>query len=147
MKKLLVVLLCVAFILTSFGCATNRQTGAATLGAAGAAIGALAWQSNSWVGLIIGATAGALVGYVLGDIADQQEQAKVTSAETGKRVVYYNDKDQAVESTPGPRTKTIYEGNRRTDCRKVTTKIYENGEVVSNKTEEVCTATMSSNTY
>jgi phage tail tape-measure protein len=147
MKKLFIILLCVAVMVTTFSCATNRQTGALTGGSIGAMIGALAWQSNSWVGLLIGATAGALVGYVLGDINDQQEKAKTEAASTGRRVFYYNDKDQAVESVPGPLTKTIYENNQRTDCRKVTTRIFENGGVVSDKTEEVCTATKSSATY
>jgi surface antigen len=136
------------FLLSIFGgCATNTERGAGIGAAGGALIGAAAFGSHSWQAALIGAVGGAIIGGLIGNAMDAQEKSKADAASTGRRVVYYDDNNRAVESTPGPLTKTIYEGNQRTDCRKVTTKVYDNGKVVVDKTEEVCTATKSSATY
>jgi len=142
MKKTIAILLCVVFLVSVFGCATanRRQQGAGWGAAVGGTIGALAWQSNSWLGLLIGATAGAVAGMLVGDAIDQQEQAAIQAAKEDRRVVYYDKNDRAVEAMP-------ISSNQHTHCKKVRTRIWENGEVVSDKIQEVCEATKDTPTY
>jgi len=149
MKKIATIIALIFLLSIIGGCASNRERGAGIGAITGALIGAMAFGSNSWQAALIGAAGGAVIGLLVGDAMDAQtqESAKVNASANNERVVYYDDKNRAVESTPGPMTKTIYSGNQRTDCRKVTTRIYEDGRVVSDKTEEVCTATKTSKTY
>jgi len=148
MKRIFTVALCVFFLFSILGgCASNRERGAGIGAISGALLGAMAFGGNSWQAALIGGIGGAIVGGLIGDAVDAKEESKTRAASTGERVVYYDDNDQAVESTPLNRTKTIYADNMRTDCRKVQTKIYKNGNVVSDEINEVCTSTKSTSTY
>ena len=146
MKKTFVIVLCVIFFVSMFaGCASdptryNTQRGAGIGGLIGGVIGAMSSQSHTWQGLLIGATIGTLVGAIAGNSVDQQEQAKRDALNNNSRVVYYDNHNGAVEVVPEPI-------NQRTDCRKVTTNIYENGQLVKSKIEEVCTGHKTTQSY
>jgi len=134
MKKglLLVVVMVLAF-LTS--CAHyppdryNTQKGALI----GAGTGALLGQAigRNTEGTLIGIAAGTILGGLVGNAVDQDHQAARDAAQHQRQVVYYDRNGSAVESIPGA-------ADPRTNCRKVTNKVWQDGKVVSEKVEEVC---------
>ena len=107
----------------------NTQRGAAI----GAGFGALAGQmiGRNTRGTLIGAGVGTLLGAIVGNAVDQEHQAAVEAAAMDKRIVYYDNKDRAVEAIPGPE-------DQHTKCRKVTMREWDKGNLVSEKVEEVC---------
>jgi uncharacterized protein YcfJ len=107
----------------------NTQRGAAI----GAGVGALAGQmiGRNTKGTLIGAGVGTLLGAIVGNAVDQEHQAAVEAAAMDKRIVYYDNKDRAVEAIPGPE-------DQHTKCRKVTMREWDKGNLVSEKVEEVC---------
>ena len=145
MKKIGTIVALVFLLSILAGCASdpsryNTQRGAGWGAGLGGIIGALAFQSNSWQGLLIGAAAGAIVGAVVGNTVDQQEQAKRDAAKSNKRVIYYDNNDGAVEAIP-------LASNQQTNCKKIRTRIWEKGEIISDTIEEVCKGTKNSPTY
>jgi len=48
-----------------------------------------------------------------------------------KRVVYIDDRGQAVEAIP-------VQGSQATNCRKVTKRHWDNGQLISETVEEIC---------
>lgn len=151
MKKLIVGAICILFLVTGCAGTDKRYSGAALGGALGGTIGALALQSNSWLGLAIGATAGTLGGWMIGtSLEDEARRSQTAAVNSGERVVYYNDRQQAVDSTPvGQRYYYADQAGNptRTNCQKVRTKVWEGDRVVSDKTEEVCTGNKTTQTY
>jgi hypothetical protein len=136
MEKTTTLLLLLTMTITLFSCATtappdryNTQRGAAI----GAGIGALAGQAigRNTEATLIGAGVGTLLGAVFGNAADQTYGAAREAALTNKRVVYYDDHGSALEAVPGPI-------NQHTNCRKVTKRLWEKGQLISEKVEEVC---------
>ena len=107
----------------------NTQRGAAI----GAGVGALAGQAigRDTKSTLIGAGVGTLLGAILGNAVDQERQAAVEAAAMDKRIVYYDNKDRAIEAIPGPE-------DQHTKCRKVTMREWDRGNLVSEKVEEVC---------
>ena len=107
----------------------NTQRGAAI----GAGVGALAGQlvGRNTKSTLIGAGVGTLLGAIVGNAVDQQHQAAREAAAMDKRIVYYDNKDHAIEAIPGPE-------DQHTKCRKVTMREWDNGTLVSEKVEEVC---------
>jgi uncharacterized protein YcfJ len=129
--KLLAAVLLLTFV---FACAGpqeryNTQTGAAV----GAGVGAIAGQAigRNTGGTLIGAGIGTLLGAILGNAADQEQQAARDAAMTNKRVVYYDDRNGAVESIPHP-------VNQQTNCRKITNRVWDSGKLVRETVEEIC---------
>ncbi len=126
-----VVVLAVTLLFISCGNPNryNTQRGAAI----GAGFGALAGQmiGKNTKGTLIGAGVGTLLGAIVGNAVDQERQAAVEAAAMDKRIVYYDNKDRAVEAIPGPE-------DQHTKCRKVTMREWDNGNLVSEKVEEVC---------
>ncbi len=107
----------------------NTQRGAAI----GAGVGALTGQliGRNTKGTLIGAGVGTLLGAIVGNAVDQERQAAVEAAAMDKRIVYYDNKDRAIEAIPGPE-------DQQTKCRKVTMREWDRGNLVSEKVEEVC---------
>src|SRR5210317_305716 len=107
----------------------NTQRGAAI----GAGVGALAGQliGGNTKGTLIGAGVGTLLGAIVGNAVDQERQVAVEAAAMDKRIVYYDNKDRAIEAIPGPE-------DQQTKCRKVTMREWDRGNLVSEKVEEVC---------
>ena len=131
-KSAIVVLALILFLISCAGGNPNRfntQRGAAI----GAGVGALAGQliGRNTKGTLIGAGVGTLLGAIVGNAVDQEHQAAVEAAAMDKRIVYYDNKDHAIEAIPGPE-------DQHTKCRKVTMREWDRGNLVSEKVEEVC---------
>ena len=133
MKRIRYAVVALAAILFLISCGNpnryNTQRGAAI----GAGFGALAGQmiGRNTKGTLIGAGVGTLLGAIVGNAVDQERQAAVEAAAMDKRIVYYDNKDRAVEAIPGPE-------DQHTKCRKVTMREWDKGNLVSEKVEEVC---------
>lgn len=133
MKRIRYAVVALAAILFLISCGNpnryNTQRGAAI----GAGFGALAGQmiGRNTKGTLIGAGVGTLLGAIVGNAVDQERQAALEAAAMDKRIVYYDNKDRAVEAIPGPE-------DQHTKCRKVTMREWDKGNLVSEKVEEVC---------
>jgi uncharacterized protein YcfJ len=147
MKNAIAAVLLVALMLGIVSCATtnvppdryNTQRGAAV----GAAVGALFGQAigRDTEGTLLGAGIGTLLGAIVGNAVDQSHQAARDAAVTNKRVVYYDNQGGAVEAIPGPIDQ------QRTNCRKVTKRVWDKGMLKSETVEEICEGEKSSGTY
>lgn len=107
----------------------NTQRGAAIGAGAGALIGqAIGHNTGS---TLIGLAAGTIFGALVGNAIDQDYQAMRDAVRLDKPVVYYDRRGSAVEAIP--------EGvDERTDCRKITKRVWKNGELISETVEEIC---------
>ncbi|BCS88656.1 glycine zipper domain-containing protein [Pseudodesulfovibrio sediminis] len=77
MRKILIPLLLICFMMVAYGCANNRaQQGAAVGGLAGATIGALTFN-DKLLGAAVGAGVGTLMGYIVGNEWDKADEQKV----------------------------------------------------------------------
>ena len=116
----------------------NTQKGAVI----GAGLGAIAGQAigRNTEGTLIGAGVGTLLGAIIGNAVDQDDQAAREAAMTNKRIVYYDNNGGAVEALPG-------QVNRQTDCRKVTKRVWDHGQLASETVEEICEGKKSSSDY
>ncbi len=116
----------------------NTQRGAAV----GAGMGAVMGQAigRNTEATLLGAGIGTLLGAIVGNAADQSHQAVREAAVTNKRVVYYDDRGGALEAIPGPT-------NQQTNCRKVTKRVWDKGNLVSETVEETCEGEKKSRDY
>lgn len=132
--KSLGIILMIPVILVS--CATmppdryNTQKGALVGAGTGALIGQLIGHNTA--GTLIGLAAGTILGGLVGNAVDQDYQVARDAALYDKQVVYYDRKGSAVEAIPGP------PGNK-SNCRTVTKRTWQDGKLLSETVEEVCT--------
>jgi len=144
MKKYLLSILLISVMSISVSCATipedryNTQKGAAI----GAGIGALLGQAigRDTEGTLLGAGIGTVVGAIAGNAVDQDYQAARDAAALNKRVVYVDDQGRAVEAIP-------VQGSQQTNCRKVTKRYWDNGQLISETVEEICEGEKTSKDY
>jgi outer membrane lipoprotein SlyB len=144
MKKIILTVFPVALIFLIVSCATipqdryNTQKGAAI----GAGLGALLGQAigRDTEGTLLGAGIGTVVGAIAGNAVDQDYQAARDAAKLNKRVVYIDDQGQAVEAIP-------VQSSQKTNCRKVTKRHWDNGQLISETVEEICEGEKSSKDY
>ena len=135
MKKLWTLIAVMVLVIALSACASipkdryNTQNGAVI----GAGVGAIGGQiiGGNTTGTLIGAAVGTLLGGIVGNSVDQKEQAAREAAATNKRVVYHDDRGGTIEAVPGPT-------NSQTKCRKVTKRVWNKGELVSETIEEIC---------
>jgi outer membrane lipoprotein SlyB len=135
MKKTILSLLLLSVMFLSVSCATipedryNTQKGAVI----GAGIGALLGQAigRDTEGTLLGAGIGTVIGAIAGNAVDQDYQAAKDAAMLNKRVVYVDDQGRAVEAIP-------IQSSQQTNCRKVTTRHWDNGQLLSESIEEIC---------
>ena len=135
MKKNILISLLLALMFLSVSCATtqpdryNTQRGAAI----GAGLGALMGQAigRDTEATLLGAGIGTLVGAIAGNAVDQEHQAARDAARTNKRVVYVDNNGRAVEAIP-------IQNDQQTNCRKVTKRQWDNGQLISETVEEIC---------
>jgi outer membrane lipoprotein SlyB len=135
MKKNILIVLIFSVLFLSVSCATipqdryNTQKGAAI----GAGLGALLGQAigRDTEGTLLGAGIGTVVGAIAGNAVDQDYQAARDAATLNKRVVYIDDRGRAVEAIP-------VQGSQETNCRKVTKRHWDNGQLISETVEEIC---------
>jgi outer membrane lipoprotein SlyB len=135
MKKNILTIIILSVMFLSASCATvpqdryNTQKGAAI----GAGIGALLGQAigRDTEGTLLGAGIGTVVGAIAGNAVDQDYQAARDAAMLNKRVVYVDDGGRAVEAIP-------IQSSQETNCRKVTKRHWDNGQLISETVEEIC---------
>ena len=135
MKKYILFFLILSVMFLSVSCATvpqdryNTQKGAAI----GAGLGALLGQAigRDTEGTLLGAGIGTVFGAIAGNAVDQDYQAARDAAMLNKRVVYVDNQGQAVEAIP-------VQSSQQTNCRKVTKRHWDNGQLISETTEEIC---------
>ncbi|MBX0311435.1 MAG: glycine zipper 2TM domain-containing protein [Sulfurihydrogenibium sp.] len=142
MKRVAVIGLLSAFMLTS--CAetympsqTAYQGG--LIGAAtGATAGAILNKDNKWKGGVIGGVIGAIAGATISEIAKRGAIEAVQS----NQPVQYQSGDGRVIYQAQP------EGyDAQTKCHKVHEKIYENGRLVKDQVREVCNSDKTEGNY
>ena len=102
------------------------QQGAAVGGVLGATAGTMLDSSNRWRGGVIGGVMGAILGGTLGQIANEAAQ----QAATQNQPVQYSNGSQTVQAIP--------QGQAPNGCQTVTTKYYQNGQLVKTETREIC---------
>ena len=144
MKKIAMSILLVSIIFLSVSCATvpqdryNTQKGAAI----GAGIGALLGQAigRDTEGTLLGAGIGTVIGSIAGNAVDQDYQAARDAAALNKRVVYLDNQGRAVEAIP-------MQSDQQTNCRKITKRHWDNGQMMSETIEEICEGEKSSKDY
>lgn len=144
MYKSILTLTLLSVMLLSVSCATipedryNTQKGAAI----GAGIGALLGQAigRDTEATLLGAGIGTLVGAIAGNAVDQEHQAARDAAALNKRVVYVDDQGRAVEAIP-------MQSSQQTNCRKITKRQWDNGQLISETVEEICEGEKTSKDY
>jgi hypothetical protein len=135
MKKAASILIIVALSLVIVSCAHyppdryNTQKGTLIGAGAGALIGQAIGGNTA--GTLVGLAAGTILGGLVGNAVDQDYQAARDAARYEKPVVYYDKKGSALEAIPGPLSDN-------TKCRKVTKRVWQDGELVSETVEQVC---------
>ena len=135
MKKYISIILLLALSTFFVSCAHyppdryNTQRGALIGAGAGALIGQALGHNTK--GTLIGLAAGTILGGLVGNAVDQDYQAARDAARYEKPVVYYDRNGSAVEATPGPM-------DDKTNCRKVTKRVWQDGKLASETVEEIC---------
>ena len=155
LKKTLLITLAIALVLTTFSCQSHNQQLMGTLGGAGGA--AYAYLANASPTTMALYTIGGLVGGMyIGDAIDQKKQKNrdmdqyisiQDNREKADRLWKEAEERQARERvySGGSHVSQVPTGN--TNCQKVTTRQWNNGVVVSERTEEVCRGNRSTATY
>jgi hypothetical protein len=136
MMKIHMVILTLIFSVLLVSCAHyppdryNTQAGAVT----GAGMGALIGQAigGNTQGTLIGLAAGTILGALVGNAVDQDYQAARDAAYYDKPVIYYDKNGHAVEAIP--------EGSNNANCQQVRKRVWENGKMIKETVEEVCTS-------
>jgi hypothetical protein len=134
MKRYQLVILTLGLSLLLASCAYypydryNTQAGAGVGAGAGALIGQAIGGNTE--GTLIGLAAGTIIGALVGNAVDQDYQAARDAAEYRKPVIYYDRTGHAVEAIP--------QATNDPNCQKVTKRVWENGTLVKETTEEVC---------
>jgi uncharacterized protein YcfJ len=144
MKNKISLLLAFCTMFTLVSCATvpddryNTQKGAVIGGSLGALLGqAIGHDSES---TLLGAGIGTVVGALAGNVRDQDFQAARDAAAINKRVIYVDNQGRAVEAIPMQRS-------QQTNCRKVTKRQWDNGQMISETIEEICEGEKRSSDY
>jgi len=144
MKRFMLNILLLAVIFLSPACATtpedryNTQKGAAI----GTGIGALLGQAigRDTEATLLGAGIGTVIGAIAGNAVDQGSQAARDAAVLNKRVVYVDNQGRAVEAIP-------LQNTQQTNCRKVTKRHWDNGQLINETVEDICEGEKSSKDY
>ncbi len=139
MKNPLHIILAISLMAILTACASNvpqdrynTQKGAAIGAGVGAIYGGLIGENVE--GALIGSAVGTLLGAIIGNAADQSHQAAREAAITNKRIVYYDNQGGAVEAFPSPPSAQ----QQQTNCRKITKRVWDKGNLVSETVEEIC---------
>ena len=134
------VLLVAGILLSASACTTTQGSApyqGAGLGAAvGALSGALLDHHNPWRGAVIGGAIGATLG---GGLSAISSGASARAVANGRPVVYRQG-NAVVEATP-------LDYNQKTYCHKVHKRVWRNGQLVTDRIEEVCEGSKTGNYY
>jgi uncharacterized protein YcfJ len=135
MKKFILNILLIAVIFFSTSCKTIPEDHYNTQkdDAIGTGIGTLLCQAIGWdtEAVVLGAGIGTVIGALAGNAIDQNHQAARDAAILNKRVVYVDNQGRAVEAIP-------LQGTQHTDCRQITKRHLNNGQLLSETVEDIC---------
>ncbi len=131
MKKLVLLLVIMSFLISLFGCRQYHYEGAGIGGVVGGVAGALLDRKNPWRGGIIGAAIGGVAGATIADISVRGSREAAVS---NRPVEYYTD-DRRGRYYAEPIGYDEY-----TKCRKVRERVWEDGRLVRDHVREVCEA-------
>lgn len=135
MKMRYILIVVLAIFVLSGGCVHippdryNTQKGAAIGAGAGALIGQAIGGNTE--GTLIGLAAGTILGALVGNSIDQDYQAVRDAVQNDKQVIYYDRQGSAVEVVP-------HDSDQKTNCRKVTKRVWKDGKLISETVEEIC---------
>lgn len=132
--------LCLSLVLALSACTTKTYQGAGIGGTVGAAAGAMIDKDNRWRGAVIGGALGSVLG---GGLVEITQRSSVQAAQTGRSVSYSQGTTYVVSEPLG----VPYQGRSNTTCRKVRTRVWENGTLKADKVEEICEATKTEPRY
>jgi len=106
MRDILIVTLLLCFLVVGAGCANKAQQGATVGGLAGATIGALTFN-DKLLGAAVGAGVGVLMGYIVGNEWDKNDEKQVQHTlergRSGQANTWTNpDTGASYSATPSP---------------------------------------------
>jgi hypothetical protein len=81
---------------------------------------------------IIGLTAGTIIGALVGNAIDQDYQAARDAVRYSKPVIYYDKNGRAVEAIP--------ERSNDPNCQQIRKRVWENGKLIKETVEEICSS-------
>lgn len=137
MKKTASIMLMLALLFIT-ACTEYQYGGAATGGAIGGIAGAIIDSRNPWRGGVIGAALGAMAGATIADVSVRGARE---ASETGRPVEYRTSDGRGMYYAEP------MEYDPHTRCRRVHEKIWEDGQLVKDRTREVCESERSYRRY
>ncbi|RJQ51843.1 MAG: glycine zipper 2TM domain-containing protein [Nitrospiraceae bacterium] len=129
MKKIISILMVLAFLALTVGCTQYHARGAGVGGAIGGVAGALLDRKNPWRGGVIGAVLGGIAGASLTEVSMQASQEAVQQ----NRPVEYRTTDGrgVVQAYP-------LDYDAKTRCHKVQERVWEDGKLIKDQIKEIC---------
>ncbi len=143
MKKIISLIAVFALLSLTVACTQQHTKGAGMGAVAGGIAGALLDKKNPWKGAIIGGAAGAALGSIITEatINDVSAKGSREAADTGKTVWYKTDDGRGVYQADHE------EYNAQTNCHKVRERVWEDDQLITNRTTEVCEGDKTEQTY
>jgi hypothetical protein len=129
MKKIFSLMLGLALMCLTFGCTPYHSQGAGTGAVVGGVAGALLDSRNPWRGGVIGGVLGAVAGATIADISVRASEESYRS----RKPVEYRTEDGRGVYRADPLSY-----NKRTKCRKIRERTWEDGRLVKDRTTEIC---------
>jgi hypothetical protein len=129
MRKIVSILVILAFLVPVFSCTPYHTTGTAGGAAVGGVAGAVIDSRNPWRGGVIGGVLGAILGATLADVS---YKASREAAYMDRPVEYTTEDGRGVY-----RAEPL-EYDAQTKCHKVHEKVWEDGKLVRDSVKEVC---------
>lgn len=145
MKRLISIVIIAILVFTSFGllgCATKQGYQGAGAGAVlGGIAGALIDSKNPWRGTVIGAAIGAAFGGTISELAANAADDAARKAASENKAMRAETRDgyTIVAEPVNP--------NQHTRCKKVKERIWKDGQLMGEKTVEVCEGEQITNVY
>lgn len=129
MRKIISLITLLSLLVLATGCTEYHARGAGTGAAVGGVAGALLDRKNSWRGVVIGSTLGAIAGATITDISMQASR----EAARENRPVEYRTVDGRGVYRADP-----VEYDAETKCHKVHERVWEDGKLIKDELREVC---------
>ncbi|RJQ16390.1 MAG: glycine zipper 2TM domain-containing protein [Nitrospiraceae bacterium] len=129
MRKIISLLMVLAFLFMVAGCTQYGARGGGVGGAVGGVAGALLDRSNPWRGGVIGAVLGAIAGATLTEVSSQASREAVRT-----------DRPVEYRTTDGRGVYQAYplDYDEKTKCHKVQERAWEDGKLIKDQIKEVC---------
>jgi len=137
MKGLALILAALLIFTTACGQLQQQHYEGAGIGTViGGIAGALLDHKNPWRGGVIGAALGAVFGATIADISTRGSHE---AYQTGRTVEYHTDDGRGYYRAEP--VSDYYYRDPYTKCRKISERVWENGQIVRDTVKEVCEST------